>query len=423
MNSSILKILKKIFSYHSARHFCDYICIVSKSGCSQALSHDVIRTCSKFSFFLKIMLKSCPSCSYIGNDGEHVCPFCKADLAVGRPRRSGQTSNLEGTIMNHFKLSAALFFVVSAIASFTLSSCSVNPGGPAVSGAAHGGLLPTDNMSDYYYKRDAGWTYVYSNVEKIYDANGNVSSTLTGSNDTVRTMGFDGFAPNGDSLFRVEITYRVLGSWANRPFMNIRYLPSTQQNSTHGAFVDGPANTQPSGTLSMFKRPRPVSTDTILAGLVGRIRTVADDFANSPDSIFVWQKDTVWVTSRLDTVFVWEYLPGTFTKVQSRCLFLRDFQNNDSWYYDIINSPNCGTTCFVDDKDASVTTSAGTFAHCVNIRMKTTEIESKDFNRENKYYAFGYGPVYQYDWWYVTTDGSNFNKQDFTRSLVSISHN
>lgn len=34
------------------------------------------------------MLKSCPSCSYIGNDGEHVCPFCKADLAVGRPRRA-----------------------------------------------------------------------------------------------------------------------------------------------------------------------------------------------------------------------------------------------------------------------------------------------------------------------------------------------
>ena len=38
------------------------------------------------------MLKSCPSCAYIGNDGEHVCPFCKADLAVGRPRRSSGTA-------------------------------------------------------------------------------------------------------------------------------------------------------------------------------------------------------------------------------------------------------------------------------------------------------------------------------------------
>src|SRR5438046_9258066 len=34
------------------------------------------------------MLKTCPTCSYIGNDGEHTCPFCKADLAIGRPRRT-----------------------------------------------------------------------------------------------------------------------------------------------------------------------------------------------------------------------------------------------------------------------------------------------------------------------------------------------
>jgi len=38
------------------------------------------------------MLKSCPSCSYIGNDGEHVCPFCKADLATGKPRRAEQSA-------------------------------------------------------------------------------------------------------------------------------------------------------------------------------------------------------------------------------------------------------------------------------------------------------------------------------------------
>jgi hypothetical protein len=367
------------------------------------------------------MLKSCPSCSYIGNDGEHVCPFCKADLAVGRPRRLAAALLQKSSIMTRVN-TIALFFVAAIAASFALSSCSVNSDGPAVAGSAHG-LLPTDNMSDYYYKRDAGWTYVYQNVEKIYDSTGSLAQTLTGSNDTVRTMGFDGFAPNGDSLFRVEITYRILASWANRPFMNIRYLPATLASSSHGSFVDGPATTQPTGTLSMGKKPRPVSTDTILAGLVGRVRTVADDFNNSSDSTYVWQKDTVWVTSRLDTVFIWEYLPGTFTKVQSRCLFLRNFANNDSWYYDIINSPNCGTTYFVDDKDASVTTSAGTFSHCVNIRVKTTEIESKDFNRENKYYAYGYGPVYEYDWWYVTTDGYHFNKQDFTRSLISISHN
>jgi len=324
--------------------------------------------------------------------------------------------------MTHVKFSAVFLFVFALVTSFSLSSCSVNPEGPAVSGAAHGQLGST-NMSDYYYKREAGWTYVFSNVEKIYDTVGDLTQTLTGSNDTVRTMGFDGFAPNGDSLFRVEITYRILAGWANRPFMNIRYLASTKSNSSHGAFVDGPIPTQPVGTVSMGKKPRPVSTDTILACLVGRVRTVADDFTNNVDSNYVWQRDTVWVTSRLDTVFVWEYLPGSFTKVQSRCLFLRDFQNNDSWYYDVINAPTYGTTYFVDDKDVSVTTAAGTFSHCVNIRVKTTEIESKDFNRENKYYACGYGPIHEYDWWYVTTNGYTFNKQDYTRSLISISHN
>jgi hypothetical protein len=48
-------------------------------------------------FILVSMLKSCPSCSYIGNDGEHVCPFCKADLAMGlpgtRPRLGEGTSS------------------------------------------------------------------------------------------------------------------------------------------------------------------------------------------------------------------------------------------------------------------------------------------------------------------------------------------
>jgi hypothetical protein len=374
---------------------------------------------STLSFSGNVMLKSCPSCSYIGNDGEHVCPFCKANLAVGRPRRFGRTA-CSAKSMSYIKFTF-LSLILTLATGFGLTSCSVNSNGPAVGGAAHG-LLGSDNMSDYYYKRDAGWTYIFSNVERIYNTNGSVAQTLTGAYDTVRTLGFDGLAPNGDSLFRIEISYRVLQTWSNRPVMDILYLPSTTSNSSHGAFVD-PSSSVPTGTLSMYKKPRPVSTDTILAGLVGRIRTTADDFSNSSNNTYAWQKDTVWVTSRLDTVFVWEYIAGNPNKVQSRCLFLRDFQNNDSWAYDVINGSSYGTTYFVDDKDASVTTAAGTFQHCVNIRVKTTEIESKDFNRENKYYACGYGPVYQYDWWYVTTDGNSFNKQDYTRSLISISHN
>ncbi|MDP4199485.1 MAG: hypothetical protein Q8922_02925 [Bacteroidota bacterium] len=316
-----------------------------------------------------------------------------------------------------------LHFMLVAVAGallLTASGCSVDPSGPAMSGAEHGALGST-NMSDYFYKRDAGWTYVYQNVEHIYDQRGNLAHTYTGAPDTVRTMGFDGFAPNGDSLFRMEITYRILSNYSGRPFLDINYIPATGDDDSHGAFVDGNAALQ--GEVTYYKKPRPVSTDTILAGLVGRVRTIVDDFSNNSSNMYMWQKDTLWVTSRLDTVFIWEYLPGSTTKVQSRRVFLRDFKTNDSWGYDIINAPNYGTYYRVADKDCSRTTSAGTFSHCVNISVQTSEIEDKDFNRENKWYAAFYGPVYEYDWWYVTTDGNSFNKQDFARSLVSISHN
>lgn len=315
------------------------------------------------------------------------------------------------------------FLTIVALAGalgLTVTGCSVDPSGPAMSGAEHGGL-GSQNMSDYYYKRDSGWTYVYSNVEKIYNSDGSVAQTFTGSPDTVRTLGFDGFAPNGDSLFRIEISYRILTSFAGLPYLDIYYIPSTKNDNTHGAFVDGGATNLPNEVV-FGKKPRPVSTDTILAGLCGRVRTMVDDFSNSTTN-WTWQKDTLWVTSRLDTVFIWEYLPGSMTKVKSRCVFIRNFQTGNSWPYDLINAPDYGTYYYVADKDCSKTTPAGTFSHCVNISVKTNEIESKDFNREDKWYACNYGPVYQYDWWYVTTDGNSFNKQDFARTLVSVSHN
>lgn len=33
------------------------------------------------------MLKTCTSCSYIGNDSERTCPFCKADLSLAVPKQ------------------------------------------------------------------------------------------------------------------------------------------------------------------------------------------------------------------------------------------------------------------------------------------------------------------------------------------------
>jgi hypothetical protein len=322
--------------------------------------------------------------------------------------------------MNSPKTMWLRLLALLAIAGATLTSCAVSPNGPASTGASHGSLSNGD-VSNYYYKKDAGWTYVFSNVEKVYPNSsahcigGCQPTTYTGSNDTVRTMGFDGFAPNGDSLFRVEISYRVLTTYAGRSPINIYYLAPGAFHQ--GAFVDGSVY----GMSTMGKEPRPVSTDTILAGIVGRIRTKCDDFTNMGS--YTWQIDTLWFSSHADSVYIWENIGTSGTLlVQSRCIFVKNFVQNSSWVYDVINVPTT-TTCVVTDPSTSVTVPAGYFSNVADIRVYTPEVEDKGFNKEDKYFAWGVGCVYEYDWWYVTSNGTTFNKQDFTRSLISLTHN
>ncbi len=309
-------------------------------------------------------------------------------------------------------------FAFAAIASITLASCAVSPNGPVRSGGSHG-TLGSPNMSDYFYHTSPGWAYVFKNVENIYNSDGSVAQTLTGSNDTVRTMGFDQIGPNGDSLFRYEITYRVSESYAGRQPFALYYIPSTHSSLTNGAFVN-PGDTVV-GMLAPEEEPYPISTDTILAGIGGLIRTRTNDFTNS--SSYVWQTDTIWYSEHLDSAFIWEHEGGYGPIVKERCIFLKNFHTAETWNYDVINDPSPTTTCYVVDDDMSWSTLAGTWDHTAEIRLKTTDLENYDFNREYKYYACFVGPVYQYDWWYVTSDGDTFNKQDFTRSLISLTHN
>jgi hypothetical protein len=287
-----------------------------------------------------------------------------------------------------------------------------------MAGASHGSLGSV-NMSDYYYKKAAGWTYTFQNVENIYNSDGSVAATYTGSNDVVNTMGFDDYAPNGDSLFRYQINYQITSAYAanhQAPFA-LNYIQSTGDDNTHGAFVNGTV----SGMLETSKRPRPVSTDTILAGVVGRLRTLTDDFTGN--STYVNETDTLWCSSHLDSVFIWERPGPGQNIVKERCIFIRDFTNNNSWVYDVINNPNPTTRCIVSNKDMSLSVAGTTYPHTAKIRINTSEVDDLDFNREWKYFACGTGPVYQYDSWFVTTDGTHFTKQDFARSLISLSHN
>src|ERR1035437_10961410 len=103
------------------------------------------------------MLKSCPSCSYIGNDGEHICPFCKADLALGKPRRASVLRSNATQTMTYFHTmkfkTLALLAVAAGAFSLTMTGCSVNPSGPAMAGGEHGGR-GSPNQSDYYSKTD-----------------------------------------------------------------------------------------------------------------------------------------------------------------------------------------------------------------------------------------------------------------------------
>lgn len=308
------------------------------------------------------------------------------------------------------------------MAATALSACAVSPEGPAGPGASHG-TLGSSNMSDYYYHKDAGWTYVYQNVENIYNNDG-TTTTLTGANDTVRTLGFDGLASNGDSLFRYQVTYRVLSKYAGRQPFDIYYVglsgnTSSSSNGSNGAFVaDGVSL---NNMTPMQKRPRPVSTDTILAGIAGLIRTRVDDFSNVGS--YVWQVDTLWCSSHADSVFIWEHAGLTGPIIKERCIFTQNFSQNSTWTYDVINNPNPTTSCVVVTPNQSMTCSTGTYPYVVDIRIKTSEVDDKNFNREYKWYACGVGPVVQYDWWKITSDGSNTIQQDFTRSLISLTHN
>ncbi|MDP4199486.1 MAG: hypothetical protein Q8922_02930 [Bacteroidota bacterium] len=313
-------------------------------------------------------------------------------------------------------------FALSLTLCLTLSSCSVTPNGPVATGASHGSLA-SDNMCDYYYKKSAGWTYAFSNIENIYNSNGTIT-TLVGAPDTVRTLGYGGLAPNGDSLYRFAITYRVSAAYAGRNQIDMWYIANGK--SSNGAFVDG--NAQVMGMVNMLKKPRPVSTDTILAGVVGRVRTLADDFTNT--SSYVWQTDTLFASSRNDSVFVWECFPGSTKLSQSRCVFTKDFLNNTNsngtganinWVYDLIWGQ---TSINVDNANVSLTVPAGTFASTAQLDIKTPD-NSGGYNMpitETKWFSYGVGFAKEYDVWNVTTDGTNFTKEDFTRSLMTLTY-
>jgi hypothetical protein len=287
------------------------------------------------------------------------------------------------------------------------AGCSSTASNPADGGLAYG-ALPTFNMSEYYYPRTAGQTFLYAHKIENYDKTGNLVSTFAGSTDTLRTLGYKGISPLGDSLFGVSITYRVLSNYANRPEMTLWYVKNG--SSQNGAFTDSKYD----GCVAPPRPTKPVPCDTILAGLYGRMKSIADDFESG--AARVWQTDYLFFTAHKDSVLIW-YREGENGDLRTiRQVFYDDIRRQLDWQYGLWET---STILKVVENDTYVTVGSN--------QIRSTKIEvvtpADDMpTREWKWFGIGLGPVKQVDEWYVAPNGSINDrvKKVMTRELTQV---
>ena len=301
------------------------------------------------------------------------------------------------------------------VLALSFGGCATPTNGPVSAGAIHGSL-PTTDMKDYFYPLVAGYTLTYSNVQKIYDGSGNLVQTLTAPDDDITTLGPTGQnAPNGDPMYQISIHYRVLSSYASGDEIDDNFFSSVGSTG-HGAFV--PIGSSVTGMTAALKRPRPVSTDTILAGKAGRLRTGTNDFTNN--GTYSWKTDVITFSANGDAVSIWEQdANGNWFK--SRSVFVGDFVNGLAWGYDVENNPTTGRFKVGTD-DCSVTTDAGTFGHCVKISMIDKQTDPYSCGTADRWYAYGNGKVKEVDAFWITSDGSTCHKEEFIQELKSITN-
>jgi hypothetical protein len=353
------------------------------------------------------MFHICSNCDYIGRDDEVTCPFCKKalvekTLAGPRPRLvivTGKMQQLSASVQH--LMSVLVLLMGTAL----LPSCSSNADLAADGGIALGTVANYD-MGEYYYPHEAGHRYVYGHTLESYaDENSGGKTVTTGPNDTLTTLGYQGIAPNGDSLFGVAITYRVLTTYAGRPDMTLYYL---QGRKSRGAFVDN----QTDGALAPPHPTKPVPCDTILAGLYGRMRTVADDFSNTGP--FTWQTDSIYFTADRDSVVIWYHSGSSNHRI--RQVFYDDVRKGMDWQYGLWEN---STEFDVSVADLSLSTNAGVF-RSTKIEVVTPDLEMPA--REWKWFARNVGLARQVDEWYVApmSDLSQRYRRVLTRELIKV---
>jgi hypothetical protein len=278
---------------------------------------------------------------------------------------------------------------------------------PVESGRASYGATANSNLSTYYYPHRAGVVYVYSN--KLISGPTHSQTTTVGSNDTVRTLGFQGFHQS-DSVFAISITYQTASALAGRTVTPLRYLPAS--SSFAGAYINGTSTIQGEITTNSLAT-RAVSSDSTTAPAHGRMRALASDLAGSGSAI--WQTDTVYYTSdAYHVALLAKTAGGSF--VASKDLFRDDVAvlAGNEWSYSTWQS---ATKLKVVSENAALTVGSTNMSaiHC--------KIENADLavgSTSEKFFAPGYGQVKQVETFWTTTDGVSRVKHTHVREGVVV---
>lgn len=291
-----------------------------------------------------------------------------------------------------------------------VASCS-EPSAPAGAGSESYGVLANKDMRDYYYPRQAGWTYIYKNTFTEYVGTSNtVASTVVGSYDTLRTSGFSSITATGDTLYQMDVSYRTLSNFANKTRFNLYYFKKGESNN--GGFIVGnnPTGYNRSDLDSISSVA--ASIDTILYAVEGPARELIDN-PNATGSR-VTRSDRIFYSAKGDSVFLWFKEGVTIRKI--RQMWYTDFDKNDDWQYATWDNY---TYFKVADADVTLSTPAGVFT------AAELDVITEDLNtpvKETKFWGNGVGLVKQYDEWRTTTDGTNYTKKSKVRELISRSY-
>jgi hypothetical protein len=289
-----------------------------------------------------------------------------------------------------------------------LASCEAPTSLPVGSNDPSFGALASSDISTYYYPHHAGVTYVYSN--KLTTRNGSTTiSEVTGDNDSVRTLGFQGFCQN-DSVFAISIKYKVATQLAGRGIQPLRYLPAS--SSLGGSYING--ETAFAGEATTYSlSTRAVSTDSTTAPSYGRLRSFASDLAGSGSD--EWQVDIVYFSSNSEHVALYEKTAsGTFQRTKD--LFRSDvtIQANAEWSY---STWQTGTKIKVISENTPITVGS-TNLNAIHASFGNSALNAG--SSSERYFASHYGPVRQVETWWTTSDGISRTQNTLVRDAVVI---